>query len=299
MTGTIAVRGCQKWGFFAEFFWVLNHLQWCLATQQTPVVYWGEKFAYYSPEGYNGSLNAWEYYFEPVSSTHYELGDRIYTRNVYSRDFSAIWWYSQYIKNIPLLTLEERQSIKLVDLPKGLTGYDEYPATQHLYAKKFRKYVKEELLDRFIVIKPNIQKKIDDFYNTEMKDKPVIGIHLRGNFIYGEVQAVPVEIICKEANRHAGENTVFFIATDQYPLLAEAQKFLKCPVIYYPCYREETTTSPWSPSQWPPEMGEDVLVETKLLSLCSHLVHTISNVSTAALYFNPDLPHTMLYCAGD
>lgn len=46
------------------------------------------------------------------------------------------------------------------------------------------------------------------------------------------------------------------------------------------------------------EMGEDVLVETMLLSRCNHFVHTISNVSTAALFFNPDLEHTMMYCGG-
>ena len=292
------VRGCESSGFFAEFFWVLNHLEWCVATNHTPVVYWDSNFAYYSKDGYNGSTNGWEYYFEPVSSLRYEPSDRIHKYVCFfNSTFTTIWWYSDYINNLNLLSPEEQKSIKRVPLPGSLAGRKEYPTVKHLYDVQFRKRVKSELIDRFIVIKKNIQAKIDRFYEAQMKGRKVIGIHLRGGFIAGEVTQVPLQIICEEANKHAGENTIFFVATDQFPLIEEAKKLLKGKVIYYPCRRMEHTTSPVRGGQWPPEMGEDVLVETKLLSLCDYFVHTISNVSTAALYFNPGLPHTMLYCA--
>ncbi|MBS0616503.1 MAG: hypothetical protein JSR58_08135 [Verrucomicrobia bacterium] len=293
-----AVRGCQQFGFFAEFFWVLNHLQWCITTNQTPVIYWDSRFAYYSPQGYNGSTNAWEYYFEPVSKLSYQPGDPVHTPCFYNQNFSVIWWYSEYINNLGLLPPDERDAVKSVPLPKGLAGNAEYPVYKHLYDVSFRKYVKEELIDPFIRIKPSIRKKIDDFHSTHMKGKHIIGIHLRGNFVWGEVSVVPVETLCEEANKLASRHTIFYVATDQKPLLDQAIRLLKGTVIYYPCYRQETTTSPWLSGQWPPEMGEDVLIEAKLLSYCNHLVHTISNLSTAALYFNPRLSHTALYCGG-
>ena len=296
LNGQKCVRGCENWGFFAEFLWTVNHFEWCERTNQIPVVYWDSRFAYYSKDGYNGSFNCWEYYFEPVSHLTYEPRDHIYIQNWYN-NFTTIWWYAQYIQNIDLLTPEEQGSIVGVPLPYSLAIDKPYPVKGHLYSTEHRRYVKS-LLDKYVTIKPNIQEKIDTFYASMMEGHRVVGLHLRGSFISREVNMVPLEILCEEANKHADENTLFFIATDQSPLLECARKLLKGKVIAYDCYRQSSTTSPWMPGQWPPIMGEDVVVETVLLSLCDHLVHTISNVSTAALYFNPEQPHTMLYCDG-
>ena len=286
------VRGCARWGFFAEFLWTLNHLHWCESTGQIPVVYWDQQCAYYSPDGYNGSTNAWEYYFEPVSDLTYTSGDPIHREEVYT-SFSTIWWYKQYIDNLYLLTDEEQSEIKPLPLPMQLTGGN-YPTPEHLYSRKFRMQV-NKLLDKYVKVKPSIQEKIDIFYDEQMRDRRVIGLHCRGRFLYNEVGDVPIEWLCEEANRYADGNTIFFVATDQTPLLEQAKKLLRGIVIYYDCYRQETTTSPFSSQQLHPQMGEDVLVEVLLLARCDHLIHTISNVSTTVLYFNPTQPHTLLY----
>jgi hypothetical protein len=294
------VRGCSCWGFFAEFLWVLNHLQWCVETHQTPVVYWGKHFAYYSPKGYNGSFNGWEYYFEPVSKLRYRSSDKIYVQNFYTDHFSTIAWYSDYIKTLPLLPEAERTSIQALPLQGNLAGDNSYPSSgEHLYSKKFRSFVHDNLIVPFITIKPVIMKKIKSFYQHNMAGHRVVGIHLRGAFGANEVGVVPARAICEEAKKHmVGDDTIFFIATDQMPMIEEAKKLLPGKVVFYDSYRQECSTNPSHASQWPPSMGEDVLIEAMLLSRCDHFVHTISNVSTAVLYFNPQLPHTMLYCSG-
>ena len=294
------VRGCSCYGFFAEFLWVLNYLQWCSETNQTPIVHWGEDFAYYSPSGYNGSLNCWEYYFEPVSVLKYRPGDEIDKKLFYNDHFSTITWYSEYINTLQLLPPNERKSIKALPLPGSLAGNNSYPSNgRHIYSKEFRSFVKKKLIDPFIVIKPSIQKKINSFYKNKMAGRHVIGLHLRGAFKWDEVGVVPVEALCEEANRYiVGGDTVFFVATDQLPLIERVKKLLKGKVVYYDSCRQESSTNPFRSAQWPPSMGEEVLIEAMLLSRCDHLVHTISNVSTAVLYFNPKLSHTMLYCGG-
>lgn len=289
------VRGCLNWGLFAEFFWTLNHFQYCQANGLVPVVYWGDNFAYYSSKGFNGSGNCWEYYFEPVSKAKYKDGDPIRRELVYN-SFTTIWDYDQYVINIPLLPPEEQSAMKPVPVPRGHRGGSYPVGSQHLYDKSFRKYVKENLIDPYVKIKKSTQKKVDAFYKESMQGKRVVGIHLRGGFIWGEVGVVPLECICTEANLHADKDTIFLIATDQYPLIEKAKTLLNGPVIYYDCYRQETTTSPTGPAQLDPQLGEDVLVEVQLLARCDYFVHTISNVSTAVLYFNPNLQHTMMYC---
>lgn len=271
-------------GLFAEFLWAVNHLHWCHVSNLTPVIYWGPAFAYYSPQGYNGSLNGWEYYFEPVSDSQYEKGDEVHSNWYYIAGFSTVWPYPQYIDQLHLLPVEEQSRTIPIPLPCSFAAGKKFHAHTHIYDPHFRKIV-FDIIERYIKIKSPIKKKIDDFYETHFQGKHVVGIHLRGKFIWNEVDEVPLEYICEEANRRAQENTVFYIATDQAPLIEQAQKLLCRPAVFYPCYRQATTTSPWIAGQWPPEMGEDVLVEAVLLSRCDYFVHTISNLSTAVLFF--------------
>ena len=192
--GEKKVRGCCGWGFFAEFLWVLNHLEWCTYINATPIVIWNHQFAYYSPEGYNGSTNCWEYYFEQVSDLIYDPArDYVYGsisghESCY-RHFSTIWEYHQYINTIDLLCSEkEKLAFKRVTnrvYPEGGLGP---VGDKHLYNEDFRKHVKEDILDRYVKIKAPIQEKIDGFYQENMAGKKTIGIHLRGHFLWNEVE---------------------------------------------------------------------------------------------------------------
>lgn len=293
-----SVRGSKGWGFFAEFLWALNHIHYCITHNKVPVIYWGQSFAYYNPKGYNGSFNCWEYYFEPVSSEIYRPGDPIEDRLFYPNDnnFSTLWDYQQYIINLNLLNAnDEIVLMKLANFPIHSDGG--YPVgNAHLYSKTFRKYVKNVLLDNYIRIKENITKKIDTFYHQQMKGKQTIGIHLRGRFLWNESPFVEIQKILDYANQFADENTQFFIATDQNNLLMQAKKLLKGKVISYDSQRFDNSTAPVAgQAKLDPQLGENVLIETLLLSRCEYLIHGISNVSTAALYFNPELKHTLLY----
>jgi hypothetical protein len=300
------VRGGGPWGFFAEFLWVLNHLEYCKTYKKIPVVYWGEDCAYYSQAGYEGSENCWEYYFEPVSSASYDPKDQLFFNIFYpsKKQFTTLWWYVQYIDNKHLLPAKEQESFKPIEDHAARYASPEfdnqrvqnYPVGKyHLYSHIFRKEVKETIIDRYIKIKPSIQEKIDNFYNAYIKDTHTISIHLRGKHLGNEVLPIDLSYIFQEANNHAVPGTQFFIATDQISLLQEAKKALHGPVIYYECERFDETTSPYPGKKLHPILGENIVIEMMLLSQCNHFVHTLSNVSTAVLYFNPTLSHSVVY----
>lgn len=294
------VRGCNGWGFFAEFLWVLNHLEWCTAINATPLVVWNNQFAYYSPEGYNGSTNCWEYYFEQVSDLTYDpVLDYVYGccvgHYLWYHHFTTIWDYSQYINTIDLLCCEkEKGAFKRVtgrDYPGGT-----YPVcNKHLYNEDFRKHVKD-ILDRFVKIKAPIQEKIDNFYQSNMEGKRTIGIHLRGQFLWNEVEQIPIEVILAEANKYADGNTQFFVASNNQALIQVARDTLNGPVINYDAVTAVGVIdiTPWR-EKLHPRAGEDVLIEVLLMSKCDFFIHTISQVSTTVLYFNPTLEHTVFY----
>lgn len=289
-----SVRGCLGLGFFAEFLWVLNHLEYCQATSKIPVVYWDHSFSYFDEKGYNNSTNAWEYYFEPVSTKKYEPGDLIIKELHYGRP-SIFWDYFEIIKFMHMCSPEEKKAFKQVT-HEEFPVYTSYPKTSHhLYSKKLRSKVKQGIINSFIKIKPEIQKKIRSFFKDKMMGKTTIGIHLRGRHTYGEVPMVPIHEILKEANQHAGNNVQFLVATDQIQLLEQAKRELNGPVIYYPCQRFSQSTSPIPGDKLHPKLGEDVLIEAQLLAKCDFFIHTISHISTSVLYLNPSLKHTVLY----
>lgn len=292
-----SVIGSDGTGFFVNYCRVLNHIQHCRLNNQIPVVYWNESSSYYDENGYNGSLNAWEYYFEPVSDEKYEITDPI-RRDSYAESdgFSTVWDYHQYVDNLCLCSSEDRKNF--INITNGQFGnwWTGPNNGKHLYDKEFRSFINRELITPYIKIKANIQEKIELLYSDQLAGKKTIGIHLRGRHLYGILPFVPIEVILETANSLADENTQFFIATDQQPLIDQAKRLLKGKVIFYDMDRFEITTSPYpGVPKLHPKLGEDLLIEAMLLSRCDHLVHTISTVSTAVLYLNPTMSHTLLY----
>jgi hypothetical protein len=289
-----SIIGNDSTGFFVNFCRVLNHLYHCKIHNKTPVVYWGSDSAYWSEDGYNDATNAWEYYFEPVSEEKYVPGDYV-RRESYSDNFSVLWDYHQYISNMKYCSLEDRENF--IRVTKGnLNCYWAAPTGGlHIYDQRFRKTVKNDLIDPYIKIKPSVTERVDSFFLENMEGKQVIGIHLRGRHIGNILPFVPIQTILEKANELGDDQTIFFIATDQFPLIEEARAVLKGRVIYCDIPRFETTTSPAGGPKLHPKLGEDLLVEALLLSKCDNLIHTISTVSTAVLYFNPTMKHVCLY----
>lgn len=76
------VIGTQSWGLFACLFNTLNHLVMAERQNKIPVIYWGKNCPYFDTNGYNGSHNAWEYYFEPVSNATYNSTDQVHDNYV-------------------------------------------------------------------------------------------------------------------------------------------------------------------------------------------------------------------------
>ena len=156
----------------------------------------------------------------------------------------------------------------------------------------------KELIDRYIKLQPWVQKKIDTFYDTHFNNKITIGIHLRGTDKKKETVPIDPLLIFAKANKIASlidsKSVQFFVATDEQQLLDLAYIHLKGPIVAYDSIRS-TDKSPLHLSNNLPkaQLGEEILIETILLSRCHIFLHTHSNVSTCVLYFNPELLHIL------
>ncbi len=253
-------------GLFSAFLMALNNIAWCDKNNIKPVMYWDSGCYYYESNGYNGSYNVWEYYFEPTSSASYQTGDPV------------------------------RELFELVYAPDGSTVdflVDRHPETFHPYRRTMN-----EILKKYIKIKSSLTQKIDDFYQKYMAKKTTIGIHIRGTDKKSENPPINPSVIFDAANEVARRcsNCQFLVATDEQAILERAKRELKHPIIYYNAYRSRNGISIHNTAQAysKAKMGEEVVIEVQLLSRCHVFLHNISSVSTAVLFFNPNL-HDMMY----
>lgn len=106
--------------------------------------------------------------------------------------------------------------------------------------------------------------------------------------------------IIKEALKHAGPDTQFYIATDEQKIMDQVLSLLNGKkIISWDCYRS-LDGSPLhigqkeSPHCSRAQAGEDIVIEMYLLSKCDFFVRTLSNVSNFVLYLNPDIPYVTL-----
>ncbi len=252
-------------GFFGCFLSALNSIAWCEKKKITPVVYWDKNSCFYDPAGYNGhKTNAWEYYFEQVSSGSYKENDPQWQgfRDLEGKGMSLIKDLGEKYN-----TKESRTEINNV-------------------------------IQKYIKIKPAVLQKVESFYRKYMAGKKTIGIHIRGTDKFTEVKPVEMDTFVQTAHTLAQQypKCQFFIATDEAPILEEAKKKLKGRVIYYDCYRSKngqplhTHTTGYSKAK----LGEEVLIEALLLSRCDAFIHTVSNVSMSVLFFNPNISNVLL-----
>jgi hypothetical protein len=261
-------------GLFAGVFTVINNVEWCEKNNYEPTVYWSENSLYFEKEGHNGVKdNVWEYYFEPISEIRYRPGmegDFRFCQNYRAPDGSAIPgpYAADYDRNLD---------------------------------KEYREGI-HDIISRYIKIKQYIFDKVDHFYQTQMSGKRNIGIHLRGTDKPLEQKYdCTVDNILETANQCIpadGEAYQFLIATDEEKLLNRAKELLRGPVISYDSFKSkngEPIHDSWGHGYNRAKLGEEVLVEVLLLSKCDVFVHTRSNVSTAALMFNPELHNKVLY----
>ncbi len=269
------IFGYTNGGFFSCFFAVLNHLSWCEKNNVRLIVNWGKNSHYYQDGGYNGSTEPWEYYFYPVSGITCHEALRLHKR-------SRAWRH----KN----RAPDKSAI-----PQTLCTYRGYKKTLE---KPYRRYI-HSIIKKYIKIKPQISQKIDVFYDQKIRNRPTVGIHLRGTDKQIEVTPVSAKTICDAANELAASliDPQFFIATDDARLLEQAKSLLNGPVVTYDSFRS-TDGNPIHMGKNDHNrvsLGEEVLIETLLLSRCDKFVHTRSNVSSAALFFNPELENRLVF----
>lgn len=296
-------------GLFSLIQQVISHIPLAISKRRIPVAFWGDGCCYWTASGYMGADNVWEYYFDPIvvdnplhTISKESLGDirrmppKSDTPGYYIGDMFVSSHFGDHFafKN------------KTLKIPYKWTD-----PSKNLRQKA------SQIIREYIRPRSYIAKKVDDFYTQNMKDRFVIGVHMRatdvtdinehnihrrGSYNFERF----VDKISIQLSRYP--NAKLFVATDSLSALQKLKEefghlILQTSSIFQ-ISAEVVGTGPTGNiipgylatcSQRAAENGMEAVVDYLLLSKCSYLIHNGSGLARTALLNNPELQHTNIH----
>ena len=180
----------------------------------------------------------------------------------------------------------------------GMTGMRAYRMYKrggrwrHDYGRAYHEHIR---------VRPAILDRVEEIWRSGMAGRFCVGVHIRHRDHSHECpRPIPepdefVERATRFASR--GDRAVVFLATDA-PRAVEPFEtaFGERLVIQQNVERERVSRGQPQVGMRDPrvELGEQVLVDALLLARCNVVLHTVSNIATAAGYMNPAM--RMVYC---
>ncbi len=150
-----------------------------------------------------------------------------------------------------------------------------------------------EIIRKYIFLKPHIQNKIDDFYETNFQGSYVIGVHYRGTDKCLEADIVPYKDVYERLQPIIKEqrNYKIFVATDDsYFLTYMHAHFPGCIIEIDAIRSDEGMAIHFTEQNLNYKKGEDAIIDCVLLSKCDLLLKMASNLSDCSTSFNPSIP---------
>jgi hypothetical protein len=150
-------------------------------------------------------------------------------------------------------------------------------------------------LQKYFRIRPEIQKKIDDYVESRFSKDHIIAIHYRGTDKGCEAVPVPHAEVIETTKNYISQNQLtnykIFIATDEQEMVSTLlDAFGTDHVIGYSTQRSQNGAPLHFGNSDPSGHGEEALIDAVLLSKGDILIRTSSNLSRWSTYLNPTLP---------
>lgn len=155
------------------------------------------------------------------------------------------------------------------------------------------RYLMNESLKK-IKIKSHILKKVDEFVESHFKEYSVLGVHKRGTDHGLHGQLLSIDKYFQEVDIELSNNNYqkIFLATDENSTLKAFRERYGDLIINYDSIKSDSDKAVFIGNRQDIyKLGEDILVESILLSKCNFLIRTFSNVSLFSLVYNIDLKY--------
>jgi hypothetical protein len=239
-------------GLFSNFSYVLNHLQIADKFNYIPFVDMENYPSWYNEKDrIKNTFNSWEYYFDQVSD--YKIKEIYKSANVI---FTGKTFYNDFEKTI------------------------------------FKKKSLKKIFDKYIKIKDTFLKDSQKFIIQNFKNKKTLGVYLRD----GEFRSIPNHALPPTKKQiinnvkkifENGKYEKIFLCSKEKNHIKIFEKYFKDRYIVYDSFRsEEDCFAVYPRKNHRYLLGAEILTETLILSQLDGLIFSLSNVSSAAIFFN-------------
>lgn len=295
----IKAWGC---GFWSDVDHVLGQLLLAELTGRTPIVHWGENCRFSD----SGNHNAFEDFFQPVSDvqlndlqkeTHTYYPPKWTCKNLSVATLNQ--WNGHYSRVAALYLLNRTETVIISDFHTPVRDLMPWIRTNHPLFGMERQAIYRYLYSKYIKLQPEINSEIEAFHQQHMKDKLMLGIHVRRSDKVVESSPAALQEIekqCQERiDKHLSnfDNTQLFLLTDSTSVLDIYKDRYKDRLNYIDCMRTDGDTGVHflnNPSK--KRIGIDVIKDVYLAAKCDYFVgNARSNVSTSVLHikdWSPD-----------
>jgi hypothetical protein len=305
-------------GLFSLIQQVVANIPWAMAEHRIPVVHFGDKTCYWTPNGYHGKDSVWEYYFEPVMPPYSASCIPHHIRSFISQVPPSPYEVGYFVDGRATAQSTTAVTRTFVSCHFGdhpdldgaalliPYGWDD-PGNQLRRAAKV-------ILDGFVKPRPYILGKAVEFYAAQMAGHDVIGVNARGTDAiaqneprYNRHGSLVLSRYVEEIERllEVRPDAKIFMATDDQASLNSLKDTFGSRLIAYDSIRhQEGEAVGRGPTGWgvpgyiavdrdlAARNGEEAIIEYLLLSRCDHLVHNGSSLARTVLLNAPQLPHT-------
>lgn len=151
------------------------------------------------------------------------------------------------------------------------------------------------LINKYIHIKPNIQKSVKKFVDKNFASDFVIGVHYRGTDKISEAPRESYDVVAKSIASELealpkGTTYTIFVATDEAAFLEFMLQQFSDAIVYYETARSiNGQPIHVKPLESRYDAGKGAIIDCLLLSKTNLIIRTSSNLSLWSGYFNPDV----------
>jgi hypothetical protein len=260
-------------GLWSMFFQVIGLIRYAERHGLEPVVYFNQGTCWWSHNGYNGSRNAWEYFFEPIGRV------------------SATELLGPMNSNLEHASLQQIQAALPEDIVMSDYILDHVGHYDHTEAQR-QEYA--SILERRISVKSEVLAKL----NMKLVEELTSGataVHYRGTDKFSESPRQSVHEYYDALQQRVDPSHKLFVATDDAPFLDWMIATYGDRVRYTQAARSYDRTALHLGPQRGPQQAEECLLDVLLMAKCQHLVHGNSSVTNGVLVFNPTMSHDALH----
>lgn len=198
-----------------------------------------------------------------------------------------VWTY--YFKQIPTTKKEDLHLFKKINRNVWFDNrLDISPIVDEETRNRCNKLIK-----KYIIIKDHILDKTNDFLKNTIRTENYASIHYRGTDHIKDEGGVEKQVYFDSISEIIDTYDKILICSDEQQFINDVlQKFNPDKIVYYPSFRSKNNEPiHFNNSEYKYKSGEDVLIESILMSKSKFLIRTISGVTQFSLCLNLDLKY--------